>query len=117
MKQLMESYSSGENIPSALDTRVKRVQGELDQVRDVMNHNIERVMERGERLDVLIDKTDSLNQAALAFRQTSTTLRRRMWWKNARITVLLAVVTIIVIYMLVCIGCGFPGWQHCINKS
>jgi vesicle-associated membrane protein 7 len=115
MRQLVESYSTDTSVPSALDTRVRRVQGELDQVRDVMSQNIERVMERGEKLDVLIDKTDTLNQAAFAFRQTSTALKRRMWWRNTRITVLLIVITVVAIYLLVCAGCGFPGWRNCVS--
>jgi vesicle-associated membrane protein 7 len=36
---------------------------------------IERVLERGERIELLVDKTDSLNQQAFAFKKRSTQLK------------------------------------------
>ncbi|CAG8600216.1 9225_t:CDS:2, partial [Paraglomus occultum] len=66
----MEYYSSN---PSA--DRIRQVHGEIEQVKDVMVHNIERVLERGERIELLVDKTDSLNQQAFAFKKRSTALK------------------------------------------
>lgn len=40
-----------------------------------MVHNIERVLERGERIELLVDKTDNLNQQAFAFKKRSTQLK------------------------------------------
>jgi vesicle-associated membrane protein 7 len=55
--------------------KAKEVREEMDAVKDVMVQNIERVLERGERIDLLVNKTDHMNQTAFAFRQRSTTLR------------------------------------------
>ena len=44
--------------------RMARVQGEIDEVRSVMVHNIERVLERGEKIELLVDKTERLDQPA-----------------------------------------------------
>ena len=52
---------------------------QVDDVRGVMSQNIERVMERGERLDDLVDKTGNLEQNAVKFRQTSRKVRQK--WK------------------------------------
>jgi hypothetical protein len=46
-----------------------------DSVKNVMVQNIEKVLERGERIDILVDKTDTLNQASFAFKKRSTELR------------------------------------------
>ncbi|RKP12125.1 vesicle-associated membrane protein [Piptocephalis cylindrospora] len=91
----------------------RRVQGEIDQVKEVMVQNIERVLERGERIDLLVDKTDNLNQAAFAFRKRSTALKRAMWWKNAKLMIMLAFVALMGIYCIICAACGFPSWDHC----
>ena len=53
----------------------KEVREEMNAVKDVMVQNIERVLERGERIDLLVNKTDHMNQTAFAFRQRSTALR------------------------------------------
>ncbi|CAI2182429.1 3431_t:CDS:2 [Funneliformis geosporum] len=66
----MEYFSNNPNAD-----KIKQVHGEIEQVRDVMVHNIERVLERGERIELLVDKTDTLNQRAFAFKKRSTALR------------------------------------------
>ncbi|KAI1315590.1 Vesicle-associated membrane protein [Mortierella claussenii] len=66
----MEYFSTNPNAD-----RIKQVQGEIEQVKDVMVQNIERVLERGERIELLVDKTDNLNQQAFAFKKRSTALK------------------------------------------
>ena len=46
------------------------LQAQVDEVKDVMTQNIEKVLERGERLDDLMDKTTDL-EASVSF-----------WWEN-----------------------------------
>ncbi|KAJ3056226.1 Vesicle-associated membrane protein [Rhizophlyctis rosea] len=106
--QLMEFYSSNPG-----SDKLRQVQGEIDQVKDVMVHNIEKVLERGERIDILVDKTDNLNQASFAFKKRSTALRRAMWWKNTKLMVILVAVIIFLIYFLISTHCGFPSWSYC----
>ncbi|KAI9264388.1 synaptobrevin-domain-containing protein [Phascolomyces articulosus] len=71
--------------------RLKQVHGEIEQVKDVMVHNIERVLERGERIELLVDKTDNLNQQAFAFKKRSTQLKRAMWWKNTKLMIMIVI--------------------------
>ncbi|KAF9581194.1 hypothetical protein BGW38_001878 [Lunasporangiospora selenospora] len=104
----MEYFSTNPNAD-----RIKQVQGEIEQVKDVMVHNIERVLERGERIELLVDKTDNLNQQAFAFKRRSTALKRTMWWKNTKLMVILALVVIFLIYLVICAACGFPLWSSC----
>ena len=78
-------------------------------MRGIMTDNIERVLERGERIDLLVDKTDRLGAGAHDFRVRSRGLKRRMWWKNVKLMALLTVVIIFLIYLFVGFGCGLPG--------
>ncbi|KAF9321162.1 hypothetical protein BG000_006820 [Podila horticola] len=104
----MEYFSTNPNAD-----RIKQVQGEIEQVKDVMVHNIERVLERGERIELLVDKTDNLNQQAFAFKKRSTQLKRAMWWKNMKLMAILTFVIIFLIYLIICSACGFPFWSSC----
>ena len=106
----MHSYGSTE---SGKQDAVKNVQAEIDNVRGIMTENIERVLERGERIDLLVDKTDRLGEGARDFRVRSKGLRRRMWWKNVKLMALVAVVIVFLVYLLVGLGCGLPGWSSC----
>lgn len=57
--------------------------------------NIDSILQRGERLDLLVDKTDTLAGQAYAFRRGARAVRRQQWWKNTKITVLTGVVCIV----------------------
>lgn len=105
----MEFYSSNPNAD-----RIRQVHGEIEQVKDVMVHNIERVLERGERIELLVDKTDTLNQRAFAFKKRSTALKRSMWWKNTKLMILLIFVIILIFYFIIASACGFPAWGNCL---
>ena len=54
-------YLSGQkNFSKAGNDTVTRLQSQVDEVKGVMTQNIEKVMERGDRLDDLMDKTEEL---------------------------------------------------------
>ncbi|KAK4494472.1 hypothetical protein PRZ48_014770 [Zasmidium cellare] len=112
LKTLMVDYGT---TKAGQDDAVKNVQGEIENVRGIMTENIERVLERGERIDLLVDKTDRLGGSAQDFRVRSRGLRRRMWWKNVRLMVLLVVVVVFLIYLFVGFGCGLPAWGRCVG--
>jgi hypothetical protein len=88
---------------------LRTAQREIEGVREIMTENIERVLERGEHMSVLVDKTGRLGENARDFRVRSRTLKRRMWWKNVKLMVLLTLVIIFLIYLFVGFGCGLPG--------
>ena len=79
-----------------------------------MVSNIESVVERGERMDLLVDKAEHLSTESVSFRQASTQLQRKMWWQNTRMKVLLAVVILVVIYASISAACGGPAWPKCV---
>lgn len=106
LKELMRESVGSE---AGKNDAIGRAQREIDDARGIMTENIERVLERGERLDLLIDKTDRLGGSARDFRFRSRGLRRRMWWKNIKLMVLLAVVAVFLVYLFVGFGCGLPG--------
>ena len=79
-----------------------------------MVSNIEAIVDRGERIELLIDKTENLNTESIRFRGASHTLQRKMWWQNAKMKVVLAVLTLIIIYFAVAAGCGGLLWPKCV---
>jgi len=114
LKALMVSHGTTE---AGQNDAIRNIEREMDGVREIMTENIERVLERGERIDLLVDKTDRLGGTARDFRVRSRGLRRRMWWKNVKLMVLLVVVIIFLIYLLVGFGCGLPAWGKCVGHK
>ena len=83
------------------DDAISSVQREMDDVRGIMTRNIEGLLERGERIDLLVDKTDRLGGSAREFRVRSRGLKRQMWWKNVKLMGLLALVVVLIIVTIV----------------
>jgi vesicle-associated membrane protein 7 len=104
-KMMIEQGGTQAGQQDALRTAQREIEG----VREIMTENIERVLERGEHMSVLVDKTGRLGENARDFRVRSRTLKRRMWWKNVKLMVLLTLVVIFLIYLFVGFGCGLPG--------
>ncbi|CAJ0943075.1 unnamed protein product [Ranitomeya imitator] len=70
--------------PSSSYLSISSVQNQVDEVIDVMQENITKVIERGERLDELQDKSESLSDNATAFSSRARQLRRQMWWRECK---------------------------------
>jgi vesicle-associated membrane protein 7 len=115
INERMEYYNS-DQAERSIDN-IGAVKSQIDEVKDVMVQNIERVLERGEKIELLVDKTDRLNQQAFRFESSSRALRRAMWWKKMRCYAIIGVVTILVIYAASVSLCGFD-FHHCkANKN
>ncbi len=48
-----------------------------------------QVLERGERIELLVQSTDNLQTQAFSFKRDAGRLQRSMWWKNVRAQVML----------------------------
>jgi len=96
--------------------RVAAVRSRVDEVRQVMVQNVEAVLARGERLDVMVDKTEALASTARDFQRQGTQLRRRMWWREKKMWALVALIVLIgalVVFLLACFSSG----RNCIKPG
>ncbi|EGN94502.1 hypothetical protein SERLA73DRAFT_188436 [Serpula lacrymans var. lacrymans S7.3] len=98
---LMHTYNTA---PPA--DELARAQTELNQVKDIMVKNVEQILSRGERIELLVDKTDTMATQATAFRRGARTVRRDMWWKNSRTIALSVLVALIVLWIIMAQFCG-----------
>jgi vesicle-associated membrane protein 7 len=98
LKLLMVDYGT---TSGGKDDAISNVQREIDDVRGIMTRNIEGLLERGERIDLLVDKTDRLGGSAREFRVRSRGLKRKMWWKNIKLMSLLGLVVVLIILAIV----------------
>uniref|UniRef100_A0A6U4MYF0 V-SNARE coiled-coil homology domain-containing protein n=1 Tax=Hemiselmis andersenii TaxID=464988 RepID=A0A6U4MYF0_HEMAN len=91
LSKQMDHYSaSGDN------DKIERVKADMDDVKNVMVDNIEKVLKRGEKIELLVDKTDNLNQQSIRFKKHSSQLKTAMWWQNARLMIFVGAVVVVV---------------------
>jgi vesicle-associated membrane protein 4 len=76
---------------------------QIDDTVIVMQQNIKKVAQRGERLDSLQDTTDDLSVSAKHFRRGTNRVRKLMWLKDMKIVLCLVIGVILVIAVFVSI--------------
>ncbi|GAB2294157.1 hypothetical protein Dimus_028377 [Dionaea muscipula] len=92
--------------------KLAKVQAQISEVKGVMMENIEKVLDRGDKVDLLVDKTDNLHNQAQDFRQHGTRMRRKMWLQNMKLKLIVLGIVIALILIIVLSAChGF----HCGN--
>jgi len=74
---------------------IVRAQSELGNVKDILTQNVEQILSRGEQIELLMGRTDSVAHQSLAFRRRAVSLRREMWWRNTRIVALTSVCVVV----------------------
>lgn len=91
----------GQGAPGG-NNRTQALQAQIDDTVGVMRDNINKVAERGTRLDHLQNKTDDLAQSAQGFRRGANRVRKAMWWKDMKMRIWLGVgISILIIIIVV----------------
>lgn len=51
-----------------------------------MIENIDKVLDRGDRLELLVDKTANMQGNTFRFRKQARRFRSNVWWRNVKLT-------------------------------
>lgn len=85
--------------------RFQQTQAQVDEVVDIMRMNVDKVLERDQKLSQLDDRADALQMGASQFEQSAGALKRKYWWKNLKMMIILggmvAILAIVVIVWIV----------------
>lgn len=57
----------------------------IRQVVDIMRVNVDKVLERDQKLSELDDRADALQAGASQFETSAAKLKRKYWWKNCKV--------------------------------
>jgi len=83
------------------NNRTAALQAEIDSTVGIMRDNINKVSDRGERLDALQDKTDNLQRSAQGFRRGANRVRKAMWWKDMKMRMIIIAVVVIILLVVI----------------
>ena len=94
------------NDPSKVD-KLSNLRKELSELEEISLRNMDKVIERGEKIEILVKKSETLSEQSLDMRNTARKVKNKMWWKNKKILVGIIILVLIVIFLLVGLICGF----------
>ncbi|EPS61521.1 hypothetical protein M569_13274 [Genlisea aurea] len=87
-------------------SKISKVKAQVSEVKGVMMENIEKVLDRGEKIELLVDRTENLRSQAQDFRMQGTSMRRKMWLQNMKIKLFVLGFIVAFILILVLSVCG-----------
>ena len=93
--------------------KIKAIRQQIDETKNVMVDNIEKVLERGEKIEVLVAKTEELNIQAQTFKKQAVAVKRKMWWKNIWLWILMAGVFLVIVGVITMFACGGISFPNC----
>ena len=102
------------NSPDA--NKLKKVQSQIDEVKNVMMENLDAVIQRGDKIENLVDKSSTLLDESQSFVSNSTSLKRKMRWRQIKIVLAIILLLAVIITVIVLIACqGFKSGNRCQN--
>ncbi|KAL4677020.1 hypothetical protein H8957_008405 [Semnopithecus entellus] len=98
-------WSTGPTAAAGSNRRLQQTQNQVDEVVDIMRVNVDKVLERDQKLSELDDRADALQAGASQFETSAAKLKRKYWWKNCKmwaigITVLVIFIIIIIVWVV-----------------
>ncbi|XP_056597291.1 vesicle associated membrane protein 1a [Triplophysa dalaica] len=80
--------------------RLQQTQAQVDEVVDIMRVNVDKVLERDQKLSELDDRADALQAGASQFESSAAKLKNKYWWKNAKMMIIMGIIGVIMIGVL-----------------
>ena len=112
-KLLAEPTAGGGGAASAADDELSAVNERLNAVRGVMHDSIDKVLERGEKIELLVDRADRLETTATNFAKSSTRLRQKHRWEQIKGSIYGGAAVCIVLYLVAAKYCGGASLPIC----
>lgn len=108
MTSTLTQYSSSDKLG--------RLEDRVQDVTYVMKDNIKKVADRGDALDDLQSRSDSLAFSSRDFRQSSTKLSRKLFWDNIKRWIIICIILGIIFLVIVVIILIVLGSQGVFDK-
>merc|ERR1712110_1273391 len=91
--------------------KLQQTHAQVNEVVDIMRENVEKVIDRDIKLSELDDRADALQQGASQFETQAAKLKRKYWWKNMKMWLILIAIGLIVVIIIVASQTSKPNPQ------
>ncbi|XP_013185717.1 synaptobrevin-1 [Amyelois transitella] len=91
----------GSSAPRVSDKRLAQTQAQVDEVVGIMRVNVEKVLERDQKLSDLDNRADALQHGAAQFEQQAGKLKKKMWWQNFKMMLIIGAIGGVVLIIII----------------
>ncbi|KZV55275.1 vesicle-associated membrane protein 727-like [Dorcoceras hygrometricum] len=87
------------NHPEEIN-KLSKLKAQITEVKGIMMDNIEKVLDRGEKIELLVDKTENLQFQADSFQRQGRQLRRKMWLQNLHMKLMIGGAVLVLLFII-----------------
>lgn len=95
-RTICEKFNTIENVD-----KVASVSMQVDEVKGVMQNNIQSVLRNQENIETLLDQTDTMKNEATGFQRSAHRAKDKMWWKNVKLQIVIVIIVLAIIAIIV----------------
>lgn len=88
------------------DQKINMIRDEINNTKEEVHRGIEKVIDRGEKLDVLVVRSNNLLEDAITFKKQSKRLKRKMLCKRIKIALAMIFILFIILMVALFMICG-----------
>merc|ERR1711981_1440911 len=93
----------------ASNSQISNTQNQVNEGIDVMKNNVEKVLERDDKLTDLTMRSEAMQQGAAQFQQQSRQLKKKYWWQNFKWWLILITVVVVVLLLIIFLSINGGG--------
>ncbi|XP_063302082.1 vesicle-associated membrane protein 2-like [Pelobates fuscus] len=87
--------------PQASNKKLEHTQAQVDAVVDLVRVNVDKVMLRDQKLSEVDERADALQAGALQFETSAAKLKRKYWWKNLKMMIIMGVMCVMILIIII----------------
>jgi len=80
--------------------KIQEIKNQVSEVSNIMQANIDKLLERGQRMEDLENKSELLSSRSGEFRVFSKRIKKKMWWEHKRLQLIISIALIIFIVVI-----------------
>ncbi|KAJ3087834.1 hypothetical protein HK102_010193 [Quaeritorhiza haematococci] len=91
------------------DAKIQQVHGQIQEVIDVAQDGVNKLIDRGEKISVLQGHAEEMEEAGKRFKKQAKDVKRKFWWQNLKMTLLLGGVVFVIVLIVVLVVLSQTG--------
>ena len=102
----MEYYNHDPN-----SDKIQAARSQVELTKQTMVENIDKILGRGERIELLVARTETLNEHSFKFKEQSKKLKCAVLVKSIRFWIIISIIALFLLWLALSLACGFDFSQ------
>ena len=96
LKENMSLFSDKSKVD-----KLSELKKELTELEEISLRNMDKVIERGEKIEILVKKSEVMSDQSYDLKDSSRKVRNRMWWKNKKVMIGIILLVLLVLGLVI----------------